>query len=88
MELRILGPLQAVVGEGAIDVGGPKVRTLLAALVLRAGRVLSRDHLFDVLWGPEPPASAAATLQSHALPWRSQASPCVRRTAADQRFWG
>lgn len=75
MEFRILGPLQVVVGEVAIDVGGPKVRTLLAALVLRAGRVVSKDRLFEVLWGPDPPAGAAATLQSHASHLRNALEP-------------
>lgn len=75
MEFRILGPLQVVVGEAVIDVGGPKVRTLLATLVLRAGQVVSKDRLFEVLWGPEPPASAAATLQSHASHPRDALEP-------------
>ena len=75
MEFRILGPLQVVVDEVALDVGGPKVRTLLAALVLRAGQVVSKDRLFEVLWGPEPPASAAATLQSHASHLRDALEP-------------
>ena len=75
MEFRILGPLQVVVDGATIDVGGPKVRTLLAALVLRAGQVVSKDRLFEVLWGPEPPASAAATLQSHASHLRDALEP-------------
>lgn len=75
MEFRILGPLQVVVDEVTIDVGGPKVRALLATLVLRAGQVVSKDRLFEVLWGPEPPASAAATLQSHASHLRDALEP-------------
>ena len=75
MEFRILGPLQVVVGEAVIDVGGPKVRTLLATLVLRAGQVVSKDRLFEVLWGPESPAGAAATLQSHVSHLRDALEP-------------
>ena len=75
MEFRILGPLKVVVDGSAIDVGGPKVRTLLAALVLRAGQVVSKDRLFEDLWGPEPPTSAATTLQSHASHLRDALEP-------------
>lgn len=75
MEFRILGPLEVVSGDVAVDVGGPKVRALLAALVVRAGQVVSKDRLFEVLWGPEPPAGAAATLQSHVSHLRDALEP-------------
>ncbi|EPD56412.1 AfsR/SARP family transcriptional regulator [Streptomyces sp. HGB0020] len=46
-------------------VGSPKVRTLLAALLLEAGRVVSVESLKDALWGGAPPASAQASLHNH-----------------------
>ncbi|CAL9514319.1 BTAD domain-containing putative transcriptional regulator [Streptomyces sp. enrichment culture] len=42
-----------------------KVRSLLAALLLEAGRVVPVDSLKDALWGGEPPASAHASLHNH-----------------------
>lgn len=43
MRFRILGPLEA---EGrAVDVGGPKPRTLLTALLLERGAVVPVDRL-------------------------------------------
>lgn len=75
MEFRILGPLQVVAGERAVEVGGPKVRTLLAALVVDAGRVVAKDRLFEILWGPEPPDGAPATLQSHVSHLREALEP-------------
>ncbi|MFF4504924.1 BTAD domain-containing putative transcriptional regulator [Streptomyces sp. NPDC001401] len=53
---------------GGVDVraiGSPKVRTLLAALLLEAGRVVSVESLKDALWGGAPPASAQASLHNH-----------------------
>ncbi|MGW2824412.1 AfsR/SARP family transcriptional regulator, partial [Streptomyces sp. NPDC001443] len=53
---------------GAPDVravGSPKVRTLLAALLLEAGRVVPVGSLKDTLWGGAPPASAQASLHNH-----------------------
>src|SRR4051794_38892869 len=46
-------------------IGSPKVRALLAALLLEAGRVVSVDSLEDALWGGAPPASARASLHNH-----------------------
>ncbi|MFF4487763.1 BTAD domain-containing putative transcriptional regulator [Streptomyces sp. NPDC001544] len=46
-------------------IGSPKVRALLAALLLEAGRVVPVDSLKDALWGGAPPASAQASLHNH-----------------------
>jgi DNA-binding SARP family transcriptional activator len=75
MEFRILGPLEVVDGGRTVEVTGPKQRTLLAALVLRAGRVVAKDRLFEILWGPEPPDGAPATLQSHVSHLRDALDP-------------
>ncbi|MCI3278988.1 tetratricopeptide repeat protein [Streptomyces sp. 7R015] len=50
---------------GVRAIGSPKVRALLAALLLEAGRVVSVEALKDVLWGGAPPASAQASLHNH-----------------------
>ncbi|MFJ5775090.1 BTAD domain-containing putative transcriptional regulator [Streptomyces sp. NPDC093094] len=42
-----------------------KARSLLAALLLEAGRVVSVGSLKDALWGGEPPMSAHASLHNH-----------------------
>jgi DNA-binding SARP family transcriptional activator/ABC-type branched-subunit amino acid transport system substrate-binding protein/streptogramin lyase len=65
MEFRILGPLDVVEAGRSLDLGGPKQRALLAALLLRANEVVSQDRLIDDLWGEAPPATAAKTLQAY-----------------------
>ncbi|MEV7505716.1 BTAD domain-containing putative transcriptional regulator [Streptomyces sp. NPDC093018] len=45
--------------------GSPKMRALLAALLLEPGRVVSVESLKDALWGGAPPASAQASLHNH-----------------------
>ncbi|MFH0521067.1 BTAD domain-containing putative transcriptional regulator [Streptomyces sp. M41] len=47
------------------SISSPKVRALLAALLLEGGRVVSVESLMDVLWGGAPPASARASLHNH-----------------------
>ena len=50
--------------DGApIALGGQKRRALLAALLLEANQVVSRDRLIDALWGEDPPDTARNTIQ-------------------------
>jgi DNA-binding SARP family transcriptional activator len=65
MEFRILGPLEVVIGSRRLELGGPKQRAVLAALVLEPNRVVSLYRLLDQLWGEEPPPRATATLQAY-----------------------
>ncbi len=65
MEFRILGPLEVSAGDGAIKLGGPKQRAVLAHLILRANRPVPVDLLIDGLWGEEPPETAKNTLQTY-----------------------
>ncbi|WP_079173402.1 AfsR/SARP family transcriptional regulator [Streptomyces monashensis] len=51
--------------SGVRAIGSPKVRALLAALLLEGGRVVSVESLKDALWGGAPPVSAQASLHNH-----------------------
>ncbi|PFG48851.1 DNA-binding SARP family transcriptional activator/predicted ATPase [Amycolatopsis sulphurea] len=63
--MALLGPLRAAEDDGTpIDIGGARLRTLLARLALDVGRAVPPDMLIDGLWGGEPPADAANALQS------------------------
>ncbi|WP_329421341.1 AfsR/SARP family transcriptional regulator [Streptomyces sp. NBC_01268] len=61
MIFRLLGPLTV---SGAPAPGGPRVRALLALLLLDAGRTVTTGRLVDGVYGTEPPAGAANALQS------------------------
>lgn len=66
MRFGLLGPTVLHDADGTPrPVGSPKVRALLAALLLEPGRVVSVEALKDALWGGAPPASAQASLQNH-----------------------
>ncbi len=65
MDFGILGPLE-VADNGREPVIAPgKQRALLAILLLQANEVVSSDRLVEALWGEQPPASAAKSLQVH-----------------------
>ena len=63
LEFRLLGPLDAVRNGHALALGGPKHRTLLAALLLHAGEPVAVDVLAEALWPDRPPAKFDSTLQ-------------------------
>jgi DNA-binding SARP family transcriptional activator len=67
IEFCLLGPLVVRRGTVMMPVTRGKQRTVLAALLLDAGRVVPVDELVDALWGPEPPASARVTLQNYVM---------------------
>jgi len=65
MDFRILGPLEVLDGDRRLALAGSKSRALLALLLIHANETLTTDRLIDELWGDDPPAGAAKTLQMH-----------------------
>ncbi len=63
MEFRILGAVEV---EGAVALGGPKQRAVLAQLLLAAGEPVPVSRLVDEVWGEQPPEGAARSLEVYA----------------------
>ncbi|WP_251018710.1 helix-turn-helix domain-containing protein [Streptomyces sp. ISL-11] len=67
MKFRILGPLEIdapeAEGAGSCAPRAAKPRALLAALLVRAGEVVSVDSLIEELWRNDPPRTATTTVQ-------------------------
>jgi DNA-binding SARP family transcriptional activator len=62
---RILGPL-TVVHEGRdLTPTAPKIRQVLAFLLMRRNQLVQVTELIDELWGENPPNSAMTTLQTY-----------------------
>ena len=65
MQFRILGPLEVEGGDGPLTLGGARQRAVLAVLLLRVNRVVSRDSLMDAVWGERAPETAYSALQGY-----------------------
>jgi DNA-binding SARP family transcriptional activator len=65
MEFCLLGPLAVRCAGVDVVVEGWKLRAVLAALLLSAGRVVPVEELTETLWGSEPPASARTGVRNH-----------------------
>ena len=76
MDFSILGPLRVVGAEGPIELKAPKQRALLAMLLLAHREdAVSAERLIDVLWGENPPPTAAKALQVHVSQLRRTLGP-------------
>jgi DNA-binding SARP family transcriptional activator len=75
VELRALGPIEAVVGGRVVDLGAPKQRALLALLVGKVGEPVAVDVIVEELWAGNPPPSAIASLQAYVANLRRMLEP-------------
>ena len=75
IKFRILGGLEAEVGDDALELGGGKQRAVLGALLLRAGSVVPDSHLIEEIWGESPPASSGHGLEAYVSRLRHELVP-------------
>lgn len=82
MRFGVLGPLAVRTADGKlVVVRETKVRAVLAALLVHAGRPVTADRLIDGLWGTRQPVHPAAALRAKVSRLRAaldQAEPGAR----------
>jgi peptide/nickel transport system substrate-binding protein len=76
LDLRVLGPFEAVVDRGPLPLGAKKQRAVLAMLTLEANRPVSADRLAEGLWGESLPPSAGKMVQQHVSQLRKVLDGC------------
>src|SRR6266581_3688523 len=67
MRFRLLGPVEVRAGEDWRGIGAPKWRSVLAALLIYPGQIVSAETLISELWRDEPPARAANLVSIYVL---------------------
>jgi DNA-binding SARP family transcriptional activator len=65
LQIELLGPVEVMVSDRRVALGGQRPRTLFAVLAVMNGRVATTDELIDEVWGDVPPARARDSLQMH-----------------------
>ncbi|MGW4525283.1 BTAD domain-containing putative transcriptional regulator [Amycolatopsis sp. NPDC004378] len=75
VDLGVLGPFEVRIGGAPRDVGGPRLRALLAVLAAEAGRVVSVRALGRALWGEQPPEHADRTVRTYLSRLRGTVDP-------------
>ncbi|MBE1582855.1 BTAD domain-containing putative transcriptional regulator [Nonomuraea angiospora] len=65
VEFRLLGPVGIWAGEKFLGPATPQQRSVLAMLLLHAGRTVPLERLMKAVWDQEPPASARNAVQGY-----------------------
>ncbi|APU14837.1 AfsR/SARP family transcriptional regulator [Actinoalloteichus fjordicus] len=64
-DFRVLGPIELWTAGRRVDIGSPRRRSVLAALLVDANLILTPAVLIDRVWGEAVPPSARSALYSH-----------------------
>ena len=82
VRLDVLGPLTAHVDGEAVDLGGPRQRSVIALLAAAQGRVVPVHRLLDEIWAGDPPRAALSSLQAYVSNLRKALEPSRERRSA------
>jgi DNA-binding SARP family transcriptional activator/ABC-type glycerol-3-phosphate transport system substrate-binding protein len=75
MEFRVLGELEVLRAGERVSLGSFKQRSLLALLLVHAGRVVPTDRILEELWGDDAGADHQGALWVHVSNLRSALEP-------------
>lgn len=75
MEAGVLGPLEAAHRGESVRISSGRQRTVLAALLLHANEVVSREALVDALWDEAPPRNAHTAVRTYVMRLRQSLGP-------------
>jgi DNA-binding SARP family transcriptional activator/tetratricopeptide (TPR) repeat protein len=67
VRFRLLGPLEVRDGAGWLAIRSAQQRTVLAVLLIEAGRTVTTDRLVDEIWGERPPRTAVNALHGYVM---------------------
>ncbi|MDH6576344.1 AfsR/SARP family transcriptional regulator [Kitasatospora sp. MAP5-34] len=86
MEFQLLGPIGARQNQNVVPLSGTKIHTVLAALLLYRGTVVSDDRLSTALWGWDPPATRNAQIYTYVSRLRKRLGPEVDLVRQSQGY--
>ncbi|QWF77843.1 AfsR/SARP family transcriptional regulator [Amycolatopsis sp. CA-230715] len=75
LRFAVLGTMRGWNHHRSLDIGPPKRQAVLAALLLRGGRVATASELVDAVWGERPPARALTSLRTYVGGLRATLEP-------------
>lgn len=65
VNVGVLGPVVATIGDDPVELGGPRQQALLAMLTLHRGETVSTTALADAVWDGAPPDAADRTFRTY-----------------------
>jgi DNA-binding SARP family transcriptional activator/tetratricopeptide (TPR) repeat protein len=82
VEILVLGPVDVRHRDRSMPFSRQQARFILGVLALEVGRPISTDRLIDLVWGPNPPRSARAILQTRVSELRNGLTAMLTGPAA------
>src|SRR4051794_15536062 len=76
VEVRLLGPLQAIGPAGEAALPSLRQRALIGLLAMNPGTPIPASRLVMGIWGEAAPRTAVRTLQSHLTRARQELAAC------------
>ncbi|TDD34451.1 BTAD domain-containing putative transcriptional regulator [Saccharopolyspora elongata] len=83
LQVELLGPSRAWLGDEEITLGPPRQRAVFAVVALQANHVVPRHELIDALWGECPPTSAEGSIYTYISGLRRSLEPQRSRRSND-----
>ncbi|WP_240521512.1 AfsR/SARP family transcriptional regulator [Amycolatopsis vastitatis] len=80
-EFRVLGPFEVLVHGRPLELGGPRIRTLLALLIANAGRVTGVDTMAGALWNVDATPGTPRTVRTYMSRLRRSLAPVAAALA-------
>ncbi|WP_424530686.1 BTAD domain-containing putative transcriptional regulator [Sphaerisporangium viridialbum] len=71
----VLGPLTASRDGERIDLGGSRVKAVVATLLIAQGKVVTAERIVEAVWGEQAPNSVMASLYSYVTKLRKSLEP-------------
>ena len=87
VEFRVLGEFQLLVDGRPVEIGHPRQRDVLVALLVDANHVVSVEQLVDRVWGGRPPTGPRPALYSYVSRLRTALAD-VEGVAIERRSGG
>lgn len=75
LAVRVLGPVQAFVGDREVALGPPLQRALFTVLAVRSNHVVYRSELIDAVWGERMPQGAEGGVHTYVAGLRRAFEP-------------
>ncbi|GAA3021458.1 AfsR/SARP family transcriptional regulator [Streptosporangium longisporum] len=75
LDFSVLGPLTVSRRGERLVLGGPRVKALVATLLIAQGKMITTDRIVDAIWGEQAPDSGLATLYTYVTKLRKVLEP-------------
>ncbi|MEU8268859.1 BTAD domain-containing putative transcriptional regulator [Sphaerisporangium sp. NPDC049002] len=75
LHFSVLGPLTATRDGEVLDLGGNRVKAVIATLLIAQGKMVTAERIVEAVWGEQAPNSVMASLYSYITKLRKSLEP-------------